>query len=160
MLDVLSSKLYDDGLSLALETSGHFDFDKATPILRRMDLVFIDIKAMDPAVHKHFTGKDNALILENIKKLNHLSVDVVVRVPVIEGVNASQSTIAQIAEFVKETMDTAKMELLPYHTLGLYKYEKLGIQPPGKEFERPSIEKMRALEECVQNLGVQVVHFT
>lgn len=159
LLDTLSSKLYDDGLSLALETSGFFNFEKAYPILKRMDLIFVDIKALDPDLHKAFTGQDNLLILENIKKLNGLEAEVVIRVPVIEGANASLEAVAQIAGFVKETVNPPKIELLPYHTLGHYKYEKLGIQPPGDEFKTPSSEKMKALEDCVRNEGVQIVRY-
>jgi pyruvate formate lyase activating enzyme len=124
-----------------------------------MDLIFVDIKTLDPDLHNAFTGQDNFLILENIKKLNGLEAEVVIRVPVIEGVNASWEVIASIAGFVKEAVNPPKIELLPYHTLGRYKYEKLGIEAPGDEFKTPSSEKMKELEDCVRNEGVQVVRY-
>lgn len=65
-------ELYDEGFSLAIETCGQFDFEKLRPVLEKMDLIFMDLKHIDPEQHRKFTGVDNAVILENIRRTSQL----------------------------------------------------------------------------------------
>ncbi len=159
MLDRLSEIFYDDGLSLALETCGYFNFEKTRPILERMDLIFMDLKIMDRDGHLTYTGKDNDLILKNLSKIDKLGCDLVVRVPVIDGVNATYDNMRQTAQFIKENVKTPKIELLPYHQLGMYKYEKLGLEKPSRTFKTPSSEMMDAFEALIRSLGVETVSY-
>ena len=160
-LDKLSLQLYDDGVDLALETSGYFNFEKVEAILKRMDLIFIDIKLMDNQQHKLFTGRGNRLILDNIKKIAQLgkNTEIVIRIPVIEGVNAYPENIRETALFVKQYLKKPKIELLPYHTLGHYKYEQLGLAQPSASFAIPLQSKMLSFEKMIQALAVEVVHY-
>ena len=84
----LTDALYDDGISLALETCGQFDFDTLRPVLQKMDLIFMDLKHPDTEAHRRFTGVGNETILQNLQKTAALGVPLVVRIPVIAGVNA------------------------------------------------------------------------
>ena len=88
LLEYLSSRLYDMGFSLDIESCGYFEFERVRSSLERMDLIFMDLKHMDSALHEKFTGVPNERILENIKRLAELSARVVIRIPTIEGVNA------------------------------------------------------------------------
>ena len=90
-----------------------------------MDLIFMDLKHMDSEIHKQHTGVSNKLILENISRLGTLkhpdgsgSPELVIRIPVIGGVNNSEENISASAAYVPSVLPQAKMELLPYHTLG------------------------------------------
>jgi len=159
LLDTLSEKLYDDGLNLAIETSAHFEFKVVEEILKRMDLIFVDIKLMDNEKHLLFTGRENMLILENIKKIGRIHTNIVVRIPVIEGVNGSEENIRRTAQFVKEHIKKPKIELSPYHTLGQYKYEKLGIVAPSVSFTTPSQIQLEHLEGIIRDVGVDVVSY-
>ena len=60
----LAGALYDEGISLAIETCGQFDFDRLAPVLARMDRIFMDLKLLDPVRHRQYTGADNGLILQ------------------------------------------------------------------------------------------------
>ena len=73
--------LYDEGFSLAIETCGYFDYAQMAPTLRKMDTIFIDIKHIDPRQHHAFTGVDNALILQNIRRASDEGLPLVVRIP-------------------------------------------------------------------------------
>lgn len=128
-------------------------------VLEKMDLIFIDLKHMDNAKHQYFTGQGNELILENIKKIGSLGVPVVVRVPVIEIVNATEENIRQTAKYVHENIPNPKMELLPYHSFGEEKYEKLGLEMPSEDFKASSREQMKKLESLVEAEGVNIVHY-
>ena len=72
LLDYLSSRIYDMGYSMTLETWGYFDFDAVRPSLARMDLIFMDLKHMDPERHRKYTGVSNEQILENMARLAEL----------------------------------------------------------------------------------------
>ena len=110
------------GYSMAIETCGVFDFEAVRPSLERMDLIFMDLKHMDSAAHKRWTGAGNEKVLENMAKLAQLPAEVVIRIPCIGGVNADEDNIRRSAAFVHRTLPKARMELLPYHEFGKIKY--------------------------------------
>ena len=159
ILRELVNKLYDQGIDLAIETSGHFDFDEVKDILQKINLIFMDIKHMDDNKHRFYTGVSNEKILGNISRLNELKVPVVVRIPVIEGVNSDIENIRKTARFVKDNIDVPKVELLPYHSFGDSKYEALGLEKPSGQFKTPSPEYLKELNKIVENEGVKVVSY-
>ena len=158
-LRALSQRFFDMGLNLALETSGYFVFDEVKDILEQMELIFVDIKHMDDEKHKYFTGKSNKMILDNTCRMRDLSVPIVVRVPVINGVNMDEENIRKTAEFVKRNLPHAKIELLPYHRYGEAKYDALGMPLPSKALCTPSEEEMQKLKSLVENVGVEIIEF-
>lgn len=159
ILRELTYKFYNQGIDLAIETSGYFDFDEVKDILQKINLIFIDIKNMDNNKHKFFTGAGNEKILGNISRLNELKIPVVVRIPVIEGVNSDIENIKETAMFVKSNIHEPKIELLPYHTFGDSKYEALGLEMPSRQFEAPSPEYLEELYGIVEDAGVEVVSY-
>ena len=158
-LNYLTEKIYDMGYSMAVETCGVFDFETVRPSLERMDLIFMDLKHMDSEAHRRWTGQGNELILENMAKLADLSAEIVVRIPVIKGVNADEDNIRASAVFVHKILPEAKMELLPYHSFGKIKYEALGIPYDHPEFVRPTPEEMDRLRDIVRSEGVETADF-
>ncbi len=159
LLDYLSSHLYDMGFSLDLESCGYFAFDEVRSSLERMDLIFMDLKHMDPILHEKFTGVSNARILENIKRLAELSARVVIRIPTIEGVNADEENIRKSGEFIKKYLPDAEMELLPYHKFGFGKYEALGMALPDAAFGTPTKKKMERLKGILREIGISLADF-
>ena len=159
LLEYMSAKLWNKGYSLDLETCGLFDFDAVKPALERMDLIFMDLKLMDDEKHRLFTGVSNRTVLENIKRLNEVPAQVVIRIPTIEGVNADEDNIRASAAYVHANLPKARMELLPYHKFGSMKYEALGLPVPGDEFARPSDEKLEMLRDIIRSEGVELADF-
>ena len=160
-LDHLSRELYDSGYSLDLESCGCFDFERVRPSLERMDLIFMDLKHMDPGMHRKYTGADNGIILENIAKLGSLGseTEIVIRIPVIGGVNSSEENIAASAAYVHKVLPHAKMELLPYHSFGKIKYEALGM-PFGQDgFFTPDKDQMKKLRGIAAAQGVEIADY-
>ena len=170
-LDYLSSEIYDMGYSMDIETCGLFDWEKTAPILERMDLIFMDLKMMDPERHRFYTGSSNERILENIARLADLGTgsdngnsavrppDVVIRIPVIAGVNDDDENILSSAAYVHDHLPDARMELLPYHRLGAVKYEALGMPYDHPEFRTPSIDEISRLRELVKSEGVRLADY-
>ncbi|HBW38615.1 glycyl-radical enzyme activating protein [Desulfosporosinus sp. BICA1-9] len=159
LLRELVCRLYDQAVNLAIETSGCFDFDEVKDILEKMDLIFVDIKHMDRDKHKFYTRIGNERILKNIAGFNELKVPVVVRIPVIDGVNSDIENIRATAQFAKAHLDTPKIELLPYHSLGDGKYEALGLEKPSRSFKTPSRKHLMELCRIVEHERVEVVSY-
>lgn len=172
LLNYLSRELYDAGYSIDLETCGYFDFESVRPSLERMDLIFMDLKHIDPEIHKRYTGVSNKLILENIARLDSLNCteggsgtskregpEIVIRIPVIGGVNNSEENIAASAAYVHDVLPDAKMELLPYHSLGRIKYEAIGIPFDQADFYTPDKEEMKKLRSIAAAQGVVIADY-
>lgn len=158
-LDELSSLLYDEGISQAIETSAYFDFETVRPILLRMDHIFMDIKHMDSGLHRLYTGKDNALILENIARTAALGIPMTVRIPLIRRVNDSEDNVRRTAAFVRAHLPDPQIELLPYHFYGLEKYRQLSLDADAATFETPAEEKIASLSEVIRGEGVACVSY-
>ena len=166
-LDYLSREIYDMGYSMAIETCGLFDWDRIAPVLARMDLIFMDLKLMDPEKHREYTGVSNEKILQNIANLSQMKEsalggkgpDVVIRIPVIDGVNDDDENIRASAAYVREHLPGARMELLPYHSYGKIKYEALGIEYDHPEFCTPDKMEMERLRQLVRTEGVEIADF-
>jgi len=84
---------------------------------------------MDPVLHKRYTGVDNHLILENLKKLSKENAAIWIRIPVIGGVNNTISNMVETAEFLKaEKISIRQIHLLPYHNTESGKYKRLNSE--------------------------------
>lgn len=140
----------------ALETCGHGPWQHLKQISKYIDLLYYDIKHMDPQKHKELTGVSNELILSNAKRVLSGKVDceVIVRIPIVPGYNDSKQDVGAIARFVTESGGTM-IELLPYHALGSSKYRQLGIQYELREVRPPSEQQMEKLRNRVKSFGLK-----
>ena len=93
-IEELCRILYNKGYRVNIDTCGYAPYENFKRILPYVDTFLYDIKAMDPEVHKKFIGVDNALILENLKKLSDDGASINVRIPTIGGVNATEGPYA------------------------------------------------------------------
>ncbi len=155
----LAFRLYDMGISLAIETCGQFEYEDVKDIFGKMDLIFYDIKHMDDRKHRAFTGVSNEKILSNVPKVAGLGVPMVVRIPVIHGVNTGDGNLESTFEFIKREAPRARLELLPYHTYGAGKYEELGLLPPPDSFKTPGDDEIEAWYEMARTYGIDSISY-
>ncbi len=146
----------DNGLHTAIESTANVPYEHIEQVLPYLDLFLMDVKLMDGAKHKEYTGADNALILENAKKLARSGVELVIRTPVVPGVNDTREEIGAIARFAASLGTVKKHHLLPYHRLGQDKYGGLGRSYALKGVEPPSRERMEFLKACAEESGLTV----
>lgn len=149
----------DLGASQAAETSGHFTWAACSPTLRLLDLLFVDIKHMDGEIHRRFTGKDNAEILDNIRRIGNLGIETVVRIPLVRGVNDGRQNLVQTAAFVRNHIPGKRIEVLPYHDLGKDKYRILGLETRHTAFEAVGRDDASRAEEILAGEGVEIVRY-
>lgn len=137
------------GINTAMESMGCADYSVIERILPFLDQYLFDIKHMDGAKHKAFTGKDNALMLENCRKVAQSGkTELTVRVPVIPTFNDTEEEIAAIARFAKTLPGCKGIHLLPYHRLGQDKYAGIGREYTMPDILPPTAEKMEKLLQC------------
>ncbi len=114
------------GIHTAVETCGHADpraFVRCEPLI---DLYFFDLKVMDQGRHKKLTGRSNSVILENFRSLAAKAHSkLVVRVPLVPGCTDDAENLKDIAAFLC-SLGISKVQLMPYHTLGVHKYASFG----------------------------------
>ena len=136
-------KLKEEGLSTAIETNLSFPWELYSKILPYADLVMADIKMWDEMSHKRFTGFSKELVLRNVDHLSIENKQMIIRTPVIAGINDDPSEIKRIAEFLSGRENLLYYELLPYHSLGIEKARKMGITMT--KYEVPTHERMMEL---------------
>lgn len=146
-LSALSVRLKAAGIHLNIETCGVYNaglFERL--LLPYLDLVFFDIKFIDPALHRQYTGQTNSVILGNFLRLRDIArIPVIPRVPLIPGITTSEQNLASIAEFLSRH-GMNKVELLAYNPLWTDKSKGLGhgLDYDRKKFmEKEEITKIK-----------------
>jgi pyruvate formate lyase activating enzyme len=155
----LVNYFYNKGIHTAIETCGYFNWEKCNDIFEKLDHIFIDIKVMDENKHREYTGLSNKVILENIAHIGRLNKSTVIRIPVIPNVNDDLENIEKTAMYVKEHIKDPKIELLPYHKLGIDKYKLLGLDDYIYEFDNIDRDKIEHLKKVIEELGVKCVEY-
>ena len=92
-----------------------------------MDLWLCDVKHTDPERHRELTGSGNKEILDNIRRLCGAGADVLLRLPLVPGVNDDEENLRAVGELAREINPARGVELMPYHSIGKGKYEGLGM---------------------------------
>ena len=147
----------EEGLHTAMETCGYAPWSNYEPLLPHLDLIFYDIKHMDPLRHMQATGTDNELILENARCIADSRVPTIIRVPLIPGFNANTQDLSAIARFVLELGNVHEVHLLPYHTLGRAKYAALGREYPMGDATPLEAKETEAFANLVRSFGLNVL---
>ena len=111
-----------DGIHVVLDTSGFGDEDAFRMLAERVDLVYYDLKLMDPAMHRRYTGHDNAVVLRNLDCLAAMGKPCVVRVPLVPGVTDSDENLEAIARRAAGLSGLVRVDLLPYNRAAGGKY--------------------------------------
>jgi pyruvate formate lyase activating enzyme len=152
----LMEKLGKQGIHVALDTSGYAGQEVFLRLASKADLVLFDLKVMDPAKHRRYTGVSNDLILNNLKALDKLGKPVWVRLPLIPGVNDDNENLEATANFLSRLKSVKMVNVLPYHKGGVEKFYRLGRDNELVVYEPPSEERVEAIMESFRKKGFQV----
>ena len=145
----------ENGLHTAVESTANAAFEKIEMILPYLDLFLMDVKHMDSEKHKRFTGASNELILQNAKKIAESGTQLIIRTPVVPSFNDTAEEIKAISRFAASLPNVEEHHLLPYHRLGLDKYDRLGRVYTLKEILPPPDERMQYLLSVAEESGLK-----
>ena len=106
--------------------------EKLDALMKVTDLVMLDIKYIDPEGHKTLTGHDNAGILAFARYLEEKQVDVWIRHVVVPGITDDEDQLTRLGSFLGTLSNVKALDVLPYHIMGITKYEQLGLDYPLK----------------------------
>ncbi len=146
-----------EGIRTAIETSLYAAPHALEEVAPICDYIMTDIKVMDDAVHQKVTGCSNRRILANLVRLARYPVPVLIRIPVVPGINDSAQNAEQTARFLFENTPYRKIELLPMHKLATHKYEALGLDYPAQDIPLPTEEAVRQMARTLRTMGMEVL---
>jgi len=135
----------EEGIHTAIETAAHLPWERIAGVLPFTDLVMVDLKLLDSARHRACTGVPNERILENIRLLGRQPQPLIVRTPIVPGVNDTPEEVAAMAGFLARLPNLVAYELLPFHPLAAGKYHSLELSYRAEGLKSPPKEQMEML---------------
>ena len=149
-------KLKASGIHTAMETCGYAGWGSFEKILDITDLFLYDIKLLDGKKHEKWTGKNNDIILANIKKLSGLGKQIIIRIPLIPGVNDDDEEFRAIVDFVKSLKTIEEIHILPFHQIGSSKYDMIGRDYELSDLDVENSENIDHCENIARQAGFRV----
>lgn len=144
------------GISAAVDTCGLCGWDQLDAMGEYTDLFLYDLKVMENGRHRELTGASNELILKNLQTLSQAGHNIILRVPVIPGVNDDAESVRQIGAFAAELPALQRVDLLPYHATAEEKYRRLDMAYHLAGVSSPSAQRMAELAEIIRRFGLPV----
>ncbi len=125
-------------------------FSQFEELMKYTDLILFDIKHIDDEQHKVLTSLGNSNILEMAKYLSEINQPVWIRHVLVPQRTDYDEYLIRLSDFIKTLNNVKKVEVLPYHTMGLYKYQEMGIPYPLEGIETPSTERVNNAKKILQ----------
>ncbi|MGK5094619.1 glycyl-radical enzyme activating protein [Deltaproteobacteria bacterium TL4] len=144
------------GIHVTVETSGLFQWQKISPLLPYLDLIYFDLKHTKATLHQKFTKQSNKKILENFEKLTKVFPAVQPRMPVIPGINDDAETLKAVALLLK-SQGYESIHCLPYHNLGESKIPRLNTQMKPLHLQSLDIKNLELIQRTFKKEGIHAV---
>lgn len=139
------------GITTCMETSGYAPYETIEKLMPYADIFLYDYKLTDSKLHKKYTGVDNKLILDNLKKIDKNGAKTILRCPIIPGVNDTDGHFKGISDVANSLKNVVRVEIEPAHTIGEAKYAEMGYAPPAFHYSAPTAEQILLWIEKIQN---------
>jgi len=143
------------GIHTAIETNGSLGDRLSDEEIKRIDLVIMDLKTWDPGRHKKLTGKDVGPTLEFARRVAGMKRPMWIRFVLVPGLTDDKENIAPIAKFVAGLGVVERVEVLPFHQMGRYKWEKLGLKYELGDVKPPTSEQVEQACEIFRKEGLE-----
>ncbi len=145
------------GIHTALDTSGFCHLEIAKSVLKFVDLVLLDIKSFDPATYTKVTGVDIAPTLTLARYLSDINKPTWIRFVLVPGLTDDPENIAGLAKFVSTLKNVERVEVLPFHKMGEYKWEQLGYEYQLQDTPPPTPDEVEQALTIFRNQGVMAI---
>jgi pyruvate formate lyase activating enzyme len=152
LLDACGEK----GIHRTVDTSGYADTETLLETASRTDLFLYDLKHMDPEKHFRYTGVSNDKILNNLKQLSHRGARIIIRLPVVPGINADEENIDRTGALAASLPGVIGINILPYHRAADAKYRNLGLKNKAPDLQRPSEDVSASVARHLERYHLEV----
>ncbi len=139
------------GIHTVVDTTGFTSPELLKKVSKFVDLFLFDLKTLDDQKHREYIGVSNSLILSNLKRLAEWNKEVIVRIPIIPEVNDDLIGIGAAGAFVASLGNVSEIHLLPYHTIGVEKYKRLGLEYEMEQTVPPSADDLSMIVKELRN---------
>ena len=146
----------DLDLHRAVDTCGYADTRTLLKVASHVDLFLYDLKHMDPEKHCRYTGVSNEMILANLKCLSRQGAKIIIRLPVIPGINNDRKNIERTGAFLSPLAGVNQVNILPYHRTAAAKYKNLGLPYYIADIERPARDDLESIARQLEKYDLQV----
>jgi pyruvate formate lyase activating enzyme len=143
------------GIHTAVDTCGSAPWEVLDSVREFVDLFLYDLKLIDDTLHRKFTGVSNALILSNLQALSQHGHGIIVRLPLIPGINDDEENLHQIGSFAAALPHLTRIDVLPYHGLGDEKYSRLEKRYSLSETRPPADAQVAEVARILEGFGLQ-----
>ena len=142
------------GIHTTLDSCGYASVSALEKVLSETDLVMFDLKLMNSRLHRQFTGRNNEVIHRNARLVVAKGVQMIIRIPLITGINDSDENLIETARFVSELNNSLHVDILPYHRFGESKYKMLDRVYPLGDLKSPNKEHVQRAMEIFKERGL------
>ncbi|MEM9006551.1 MAG: pyruvate formate-lyase-activating protein [Cyanobacteria bacterium P01_F01_bin.86] len=144
------------GLHTALDTSGFPDFEASKPVLDYVDLVLLDIKSFDPDIYHRVTSVNIEPTLHFARYLSTTQHPTWIRFVLVPGLTDDRTNVQNLAQFVASLKGVEKVEVLPFHKMGEYKWQELGFNYELANTDPPTPEQIETVKTIFKSYGLTV----
>ena len=142
----LVKRLHEEGINVCIDTNGGVWNPAVEELLKEVDLVLLDVKQINPARHESLTGRSNTQTLKTAQWLEDNGKPFWLRYVLVPGISDFEDDIRALGEHFKAYRMIQRVEILPYHTLGIHKYETLGQEYALKDTKTNTPEQLQRAE--------------
>jgi len=143
------------GIHTALDTNGSLGNRLSDSDLKQVDLVLLDIKAWDPENHRRVTGHDITPVIEFARRLSGIKKPVWIRFVLVPGYTDSKEEVKNIAKFVSGLENVERVDVLPFHQMGRFKWKELNMDYSLDNIEPPSSEDVNRVCSIFREEGLK-----
>ncbi|MGO1371543.1 MAG: pyruvate formate-lyase-activating protein [Senegalia sp. (in: firmicutes)] len=154
----LFKRCKEEGIHTAIDTSGFIPLEKSKEVFEYTDLVLLDIKSFNPILYKDLTGVENTPTLKSAKYLSEIDKMTWIRYVLVPGLTDKDGDIKNLAKFLFPLKNIKRVELLPFHKMGEYKWKELGYEYKLKNTPSPSDEIVERAAKIFKNENINVVY--
>ena len=152
----ICQRCHDLGIHTAVDTSGYIDLKLSRPVLDLTDLVLLDIKSYSPPTYYRITHVPLEPTLATARYLDQIHKPAWIRFVLVPGLSDADNNIQGLAQFVASLSNVERVEVLPFHKMGEYKWEQLGMDYQLKDTQPPSPELIRKTVQTFEQQGLSV----
>jgi len=155
-IEALFACCKNEGIHTSVDTSGYLDIEQVGSLLKVTDLILLDLKSIDPHRHEELTGFDNTKIIRFANELSNRNQPMWIRHVLVPDLTDNDEDLHSLGQFVSRLASVECLEILPFHKMGEYKWEELGLDYKLKNTRPPYRSRIENAVKILSSYGIDV----